>query len=89
VAIVYIGAQEIPVIAGVFRETFFLIAMLAVCVPRMLLPPNWREYAVPAKAGCTRDFFISAKYFGWITVQNPHRFIDELIEIGGFAKNIA
>ena len=23
---------------------------------------------------------------GWITVQNPHRFIDELIEIGEFVK---
>jgi len=23
---------------------------------------------------------------GWITVQNPHRFVDELIEIGGFSK---
>jgi hypothetical protein len=24
----------------------------------------------------------------WITVQNSHRFVDELIEIGGFAKII-
>jgi len=23
---------------------------------------------------------------GWITVRNPHRFIDELIEIGDFSK---
>jgi hypothetical protein len=25
---------------------------------------------------------------GWISVQNPHRFVDELIEIGGFAEII-
>jgi hypothetical protein len=24
---------------------------------------------------------------GWITVQNPHHFIDELIETGGFSKS--
>jgi hypothetical protein len=25
---------------------------------------------------------------GWLTVQNPHRFVDELIEIEDFAKII-
>jgi len=25
---------------------------------------------------------------GWLTVQNPHRFMDELIEIGDFSKKL-
>lgn len=31
-------------------------------------------------------FHFHERRLGWITVQNPHRFVDELVEIGGFAK---
>jgi hypothetical protein len=34
------------------------------------------------------SFQTTFKIRGWITVQNPHRFIDELIEIGGFSKTL-
>ncbi|MBB6127191.1 hypothetical protein HDF22_001297 [Mucilaginibacter lappiensis] len=31
-------------------------------------------------------FHFHEKRLGWITVQNPHHFVDELIEIGGFSE---
>ncbi len=35
-----------------------------------------------------QPFQTAFKLLGWITVQNPHHFVDELIELGGFSKNL-